>query len=296
MHDRNNTNYIGLVGARNMGFYTEFSDVLTTQLDSAGAATLRWIPPSSTDVMHEITNQSAILYDSNNDPYIRLDKYRINEPGHGNAFISFPSNPNGFSKINTNVLETYNLGPWNELGNGSSKIRIYNLLDTPYGESVEVYVNHTGELGEYDLKLVQSSIPEIGEGQFFVDELRRLLFIKWNGATNDLSHGANVKYYKRNYFLKANLEGIYDQNVLYLDHDFVDTIISKISPNNPCCILYDIKVDILVKAKSPIGMTVEFVSVPGPGGTTEVINARERNLNSTLIGRNLNKRVGYGSI
>lgn len=296
VNDIDNRNYVGLIGNRNMGFYTEFSDTLTAQLDSAGATSLRWIPPSPTDVMHEITNQSSIFYDSDNDPYIRLNKYRINEVGHGNAFVSFPSNPNGFSKVNTNTFETFNIGPWNELGNNNSKIRIYNLQHTPYSDSVEVYTNHTGDIGQYDLKLTQSSIPEISDGQFFVDELRRLLFVRWNGTTNDLSRGINVKYYKRNYFLKSNIDGVYDPYSLYLENDFVDTLISKISPNNPCCITYDIKIDMIVKAKSPIGMSVEFVTVPGPGGTTETINARERNLNTTLVGRNLNKRVGYGSI
>lgn len=293
--------YLGLLGWKDLGYYREFSNPLSVQLDSAGAAVIRWVPPGAADAMYECPNfNAAVAQDDVGDWYIGGLPYRINEAGHGNAFISTVTKPNGYPTRGTEAIEE-TLGVKETVDGGGDVVRIYSTDNTPHRETMELWVNHTGAYSStgavdqvYDLKLTQSDIPEIVEGEYFVDEIQRLIFVRWNGISNNANHESHVRYYPRYTYVKASADGYVDDRKLYIHDHLKTTLTNDIDHLDALAINYDIRADILVKARSPIGMSAEYAeteSINVTGGVNYT-NIRDRSFNGAIVGKSIAKRVG----
>jgi hypothetical protein len=304
--DPHNREFLGLLGIRELGIYTQFNTEITTKTDSNGVVNLRWIPPSSDIVEVEISDP---LIQIQSDPtpenlsFIDSVPYRINEVGHGNPFLSSPAKPAGYKTIATGTT-TESISPSLVNEGPSNGLNVYKLKSVPYAETTDVYVNSTG-LWEptgttntgaynYDLLLTRVETADISPGEFLVDEARKLIFVNYPLGSNDRQESIQTKYKRRRVFLKADELGIVYEKRLYLTSDLVSELNTDISNSNPLSILYDMKTDIIVTAHSPWGMTYDTVTVEDGSFTGQfvTINARERTLNATLVGKNQFHRVG----
>jgi len=296
-------NFIGLLGNKELGFYREFGQTVLVQLDSAGSTSLRWIPPSAAETMVEVSEPSVSIVTDNGENYIDDIPYRINEVGMGNAFLSTPLKPEGYDTIATGFTDE-TLAPTTVVGNQKESLLMYKLPSTPHRESMSVWINKTGMWPAtgtlqqtYDLLLPQAEKPEISEGQYFVDEARRLIFIRFAGASNDTQHSLRTRYKERHTFVRASSDGFVDDRRLYLSDSLKTTLTADVNPGNPLSVNYDILVDLIITAKSPVGMKQEFAAVDeanAPSGKI-LVDIRERTMNTSLVGKAIKKRVGHGT-
>lgn len=304
--------YIGLLGVKELGFYTQFNTTVQTKLDSAGSVVCKWIPPGADDALIEVSDPTLLnQYSIDGKTYYQLpiSAYKINEAGMGNPFLSTPLRPMGYQITGDTTITDF-LSPIYQ-GIGQTNIRAYRLSEVPHRDTVDVWINRTGDyplasgqsisgnadanlyVQTYDLLLRQSEIPEVTDGYYFVDEPRRLLFLSYNGASNDPYKTAYVKYSPRNVFLDADEHGIVDDRRFYITSAFRNKLITEVSGGNPLSVSYDINVDLIVKAHSPTGFTEEnrlVITNANPTGLT-YINIRERTLNARLIGKSIPKRI-----
>jgi parallel beta-helix repeat protein len=309
LHDIPGRSYIGLIGVRDLGFYTQYNTSVSTTLDAAGAGTFRWIPPAADNAQVEVsdplTQISVDNFGGSSEYFIDDLPYRINEAGMGNAFLSTPATPDGYVVTGSAYVDEL-LGPQMQGAGDSKDLRVYRTSRTPHRETFSLWVNgtgtflptgmsYTGMVAEgYDVRLHQSDNPEVSEGQYFVDEQRRLVFVGFNKSTNDDSHSIRAKYKERSTYLLGDDDGIIDDRRLHLSSELYQSMLTDVTAGNPLSVVYDIVVDLIITAHSPSGMTVESLQVlDGLTSTGKTdINIRERVFNGSLVGRSIPKRIG----
>lgn len=302
-----NPSYIGLLAKRELGYYTEYNTKLSLKTDSAGSVPVRWIPPASDNTQVEINNSiDSIGYDSQLG-YRYIDKlpYKVNPGNMGNVFMSTPSNPYGYNMTGASYT-TAQVAATSYDRNLS--LRVYNLPSVPHRHTMDVWINATGTYppntglsyayqmsDTYDLLLTQSDNPEMSEGQYYVDEHRKLLYVKYTRGSNDRFKGIYTRYKNRSAFLLSDAYGVIDNKKLYLSDDFYMTLLRDVSPSNPLSINYDIVVDTIITAHSPTGVTPELRTVIDTVQSTgtAILNIREKVYNGSLIGKCIPKRVGF---
>jgi parallel beta-helix repeat protein len=304
------TKYVGMLGVREFGFYTQYGNRVHTRTDSAGSTVLRWIPPPPSMIQVDI-NDVFILGGQvhgeviENRPSFYIDElpYRVSEFGMGNVFMSTPKKPFGYNITGSFVEEIVQPIYTNE--GIAHNVNVYRLTSVPYSQDLRLYVNHTGNWylpgtgetlftatsGTYDLLLNRSYIPEINEGQYFVDEGRKLVFSMFNKHTNDPFKSARINYPTRQAYLLYDDNGLVYDRRIYFTEEFYSTLKKEITPDNPLSVIYDITVDMVVVAHSPTGIVPRLITIQNTGGLSHV-NAWERHLNVKLIGKNTHRRVG----
>lgn len=301
----------GLLGEKQLGYYTQYNTRLVTRLDSAGAATLKWIPPAAETIEREIRNPITEIKEDNANGstkyYIDEFNYRINEASHGNVYVSSADGTVWTNTGQTTFDDVISPQVYSRTVNDRTSYKGYRLNRTPVEGSVEVFINATGnfpfrtglsledQLNEsYDLKLYKSDVPELNEGEYFVDDLRNIIFVQFSSKTNDDSKSIRVKYKQRNTYLLADDNGVINSKRLYLSNELYQDLVANISKANPLSILYDMVVDLNITAIAPSGMSIELAEILDSSNTggTSVINIRERHYNGFMVGRSIPRRLG----
>jgi hypothetical protein len=295
------TSYMGVIGSKEMGFYNQFENPITVQLDSAGIANLRWIPPSLSESMQEISNvDSRFSLDDDGSWYISDLSYRVNEAGHGNVFLTCPLYPDGIYGTGE-AFYSGAVSSTDKLIVGANHIHVYDLPSCPDIETIDVWINHTGVYSLtgssqeiYDVIGEQSNTPELYHGQYFVDEHKKKIFLNWSKQSNNDVKTIYVKYRERDVFIKKTDDDVTIDDRIYFSEEFKNYITSIITPSNPLSITYDIRGDLYVKAHSPYGMDVDYAYVSSNNvGGIESVNIRERVYNGAVIGKNTKIRPGH---
>lgn len=297
--------YLGLLGKRELGYYTEYNTKLSLKTDSAGCVPVRWIPPASDNTQVEINNPiDGFSYDDSQYRFIDNLPYRVNPANMGNPFFSTPSNPYGYSMTgSTYINKIYSPNAYDRnLG-----LRIYKLDNVPHRHTMEVRINATGTYpmdtglsynaavaDTYDLLLSQSDNPDVSDGQYFVDESRQLIYVKYTKESRDRLKSINARYKSRNAFLLSDMNGVINNRRMYLSDEFYNRLSVDVAPNNPLSLTYDIVVDTIITAHSPTGITPELRTVIDTVQSTgtAILNIREKVYNGSLIGKAIPKRIG----
>jgi hypothetical protein len=304
--------YCGLLGVKELGVYTQYSTYCTARTDSAGCVNLRWIPPASDNAQVEISDprrQIKVEFIGGATGYYINDlPFRVNPMSMGNPMITTPLRPQGYATFDeANVIEEF-IAPFTVTeSNNGSRVFAYRLSQVPNRQTVDVWTNMTGQTpfattgsiaiirNSYDLSLDRSEVPEIADGEFYVDEARRMVFVGYNRGinrtTNDPNQTIRVMYSNRNIYLQADEDGIVDNRKYYLSQSMYNRLVNDVSKTNPLSLTYDIVVDLLITAHSPTGMTTEYVDVTSIYGDTSV-DIKERNLVTSMIGRSQITRIG----
>lgn len=301
---------IGILGIKELGIYTKFSQSITTRLDSAGIAIFKWIPPAGDECLIEVNDiKNIIMEQIEGKTYYRLpdSTYRINSINMGNPFLSTPLNPTGYY-MTGNSRKTEVLG-YSSI-DGNNRVYTYKLKEVPYRHTLDVWINKTGNYplasGQtisgassslykqtYDLMLTQSEVPEIKNGYYYVDESKKLLHVSYSSPSRDPNKTILVEYNPRSIFLLADNNGNINNYTYYIETGLYQTLSRDISKYNPLSISHDITIDMVVKAHAPTGMQSQYMTIytdQNTGGT-ESVNLRERYFNARLLGKSIAKRV-----
>lgn len=286
--------FLGYLGVKELGFYSQYGQKVTTKLDSAGSAVVRWIPPSWEFSSITINDYRDIKIDSiNGKKYYYIDDlpFRVNPSSIDNIFISSPSNPNGYSVVKDETIYTEVLSP---VGSLDRYNRYYSPSFNPSNNYCKVFVNHTGNINTtgtytdlfngYDLPLVKSNIPEITNGQYFIDKDKCLVLASYNGPSISNSDKIKIVYKPLRVYLNCDSNGVVDQRRLYFTEEFYNILKSEVSDSNPITINYDIVINMMIKAHSPTGMTPVYSEINTSTGNI-IVNSNEKFSYISLIGK-----------
>lgn len=303
--------YCGLLGVKELGIYTQYSTYVTARTDSAGTVNIRWIPPASDNAQVEIAEPyrqiKAEIIAGATGYYIGDLPYRVNPMSMGNPMFTTPKKPEGYPIFNESTAIEEFLSPYDlVIDDSGNRIFAYKLSVVPHRQSVDVWAVATGVTppttgsyssirNSYDLSLNRSEVPEISNGEFYVDELRKLIFVSYDKsisrAINDPRQSIRVLYSNRNVYLQTDDDGVTDQRRLYISQSLYNSIIADVGKHNPLSVTYDMTIDLVVTAHSPTGITSEYVTAESIYGDS-TINIRERNLVTSLVGKSQIKRIG----
>jgi hypothetical protein len=299
--------YCGLLGVRELGIYSQYNTYVTTKTDSAGVVNIRWIPPASDNAQVEISDPlmqiKREVIGGVTGRYIGDLPFRVNPMSMGNPVITTALKPDGYSTYSENsVIEEF-LSPFNtSVGQFGQYIYAYRLSQVPHRETVDVWINATGTMATasgtiteirnaYDLSLDRSEFPEISDGEFYVDEPRKLLFVSYSTSSNDDNKTIRTLYSNRKIYLQGDDDGIVDNRRLYLSDSLYNSLLSDVSKINPMSLTYDMVIDMSITAHAPSGITSQYVDVASIYGDQE-IDLHERNYVVSLIGKGQRRRIG----
>jgi Right handed beta helix region len=304
--------YCGLLGKKELGIYSQYSTYVTAKTDSAGCVNLRWIPPASDNAQVEISEprrQIKVEFIGGATGYYINDlPFRVNPMSMGNPMITTPLKPQGYPTFNEATAIEEFIAPFavTESENGN-RVFAYKLSQVPHRQTVDVWANLTGQTpfnttgsvsyirDSYDLSLDRSEVPELSDGEFYVDEIKKTIFVAYNRAinrgTNDPNQTIRTMYSSRNVYLQSDDDGVVDNRKYYISQSLYNQLTGDVSRNNPLSLTYDIVVDLLVTAHSPTGITSEYIDVSSIYGDTTV-DIKERNLVTSMIGKSQISRIG----
>lgn len=292
VYQETNDNFLGMLAVKELGIYTQVSESCSTFTDSAGSAYVRWIPPSLEEISIDINSVNQLKRDENG-YFIDDLPYKVNKVSHGNIHITTPRMPNGYSGYSSEYI-TEILSPVEDVKFKSQNYKAYLPTYYPDRMNIDIYVNATGnflgvgqDTNVYDLRLNYSEIPELNNGQFFIDENNGIIYVNNSLVTKDQNRSIKSVYRKRLFYV---VEG-YNRRI-YFDTEFINSIKNQISINNPLSITYDIVVDLVVKTRPPVGFDPDLTTINTVGSNTKTIDNYNKTLNVQMIGRSIKKRIG----